>query len=255
MNISKTKGIVLKGENFRDSSRIFTIFSQKSGKLRLLAKGVKNPKSRMAGNLQQFSVVEIVFYKKQESSLHLLSQAELLEPHSKIYGNLTRLSFASAMLELVERLTVEEETHPGLFSLLSGSLEKIENLPPEKLPILLWSFALRLSANLGYRPNLAGCLHCKKKTSAGPYILFCVEQGGIVCKGCAQPGMFYLKLSPQSWEVMKRMLAVSESEMEQIEANPTQLKEISEVILNLLEYHAHTRKGLKSLEFLEKVKV
>src|SRR4030065_1557095 len=172
MNISKTKGIVLKGENFRDSSRIFTIFSQKFGKLRLLAKGVKTPKSRMAGNLQQFSVVEVVFYKKEESGLHLLSQADLIESNFEISDDLTRLSFASAMLELVDRLTVEDQTHPGLFSLLSESLDKMNNLPLEKLPVLLWSFALRLSANLGYRPNLAGCMNCKKKSLPRPFILF-----------------------------------------------------------------------------------
>src|SRR4030066_2343630 len=178
MNIFKTRGIVLKSQNFRDSSQILTLYTQKFGKLKLLAKGIKSPRSRMAGNLQQFSVVEVVFYKKEEADLHLLSQADLVDPQAEIYKNLTRLSFASAILELVDRLTVEDQTHPGLFSLLSESLDKMNNLPLEKLPVLLWSFALRLSANLGYRPNLAGCMNCKKKSLPRPFILFSVEQGG-----------------------------------------------------------------------------
>lgn len=253
MNISKTRGIVLKGQDFRDTSKILTLFTQRFGKLKVLAKGVKSPQSRMAGNLQQFCLVEIVFYKKEQSELHLLSQVELLDPQEEIYSNLTRLSYASAVLELVDRLTVEEESHPGLFSLLADTLEQIKTTPEEKLPLGVWSFALRMAANLGYRPNLAGCSVCSKKDLKGEFLLFSVEQGGLVCKGCAQPGSFYLKLSPASWEIMKQML--HGSTLEKMEVNSKELQEIPEIVLSLLEYHAHTQKNLKSIEFLEKLKI
>ncbi len=255
MNILKTKGIVLKGQNFRDTSLILTLFTQKFGKLKLLAKGIKSPKSRMGGNLQQFSLVEVVLYRKENSELHLLSQVELLDPQEEIYNNLTKLSYASAILELVDRLTVEEESHPGLFSLVSETLHQFEEISEERLPILTWSFALRLAANLGYSPNLSGCTICGRKDLNGQSILFSVEQGGLVCRNCSEPGSFYLKLSNQSWQVMKQMLASTGTEVENMEVSPKQLEEISEVILNVLEYHAHTQKNLKSLEFLEKLKV
>jgi DNA repair protein RecO (recombination protein O) len=255
MNILKTKGIVLKGQNFRDSSLILTLFTQKFGKLKLLAKGIKSPKSRMGGNLQQFSVVEIVFYRKENSELHLLSQVELLDPQEEIYNNLTKLSYASAVLELVDRLTVEEESHPGLFSLVAETLHRFKEISEEKLPILTWSFTLRLAANLGYCPNLSGCTICNRKEFSGPFILFSVEQGGLVCKNCSEPGSYYLKLSKESWQVMKQMLASTGAEVGRLEVNSKQLQEISEIIMSVLEYHAHTQKNLKSLEFLEKLKV
>jgi len=255
MNICKTKGIVLKGRRFRDSSQILTLFTQKFGKLQVLAKGVKLPKSRLAGNVQQFSIIEVVFYKKEQSELHLLSQVDLIDPQEEIYRNLIRLSYASAVLELVDRLTVEEEGHPGLFALLQETLEKFKAVSEEKLPLLVWSFALRLAANLGYRPNLAGCAVCRRKDLDSKLILFSAEQGGLVCKNCTEPGSFYLKLTPGSWEVMKRMLQAGSLDLEKIQANSKQLQEISDIILSLLEYHAQTQKSLKSLEFLEKLKV
>src|SRR4030066_1330831 len=254
MNIFKTRGIVLKSQNFRDSSQILTLYTQKFGKLKLLAKGIKSPRSRMAGNLQQFSVVEVVFYKKEEADLHLLSQADLVDPQAEIYKNLTRLSYASAILELVDRLTVEDETHPGLYSILTETLHILTGIPEDKLPVLVWSFALRLASNLGYRPNLAGCSICGKKELKEPYLLFSVEQGGLVCRACSEPGSFYLKLSRESYEAMKQMLKSTPAEVERIAVTPKQLQEISEIILNLLEYHAHTQKDLKSLAFLEKLK-
>jgi DNA repair protein RecO (recombination protein O) len=254
MNLFKTRGIVLKSQNFRDSSQIVTLFTQKFGKLKLLAKGIKSPKSRMGGNLQQFSLVEVVFYRKENSELHLLSQVELLDPQEELYNNLTKLSYASAILELVDRLTVEEETHPGLFSLVAETLQEFKDLSEQKLPILTWSFALKLAANLGYSPNLSGCTICNRRDLSVQFILFSVEQGGIVCRNCSEPGSFYLKLSSESWLLMKRMLASTGAEVEKLQVSPKQLEEISEVILNVLEYHAHTQKNLKSLEFLEKLK-
>jgi len=255
MNILKTKGIVLKGQNFRDTSLILTLFTQKFGKLKLLAKGIKSPKSRMGGNLQQFSLVEIVFYRKENSELHLLSQVELLDPQEEIYNDLTKLSYASAILELVDRLTVEEETHPGLFSSVAETLDQFKEISEEKLPILTWSFALRLAANLGYSPNLSGCTICGRKDLNDQFILFSVEQGGLVCRNCSAPGSYYLKLSKESWQVMMQMLASTGAEVERLEVNSRQLEEICEIILSVLEYHAHTQKNLKSLEFLEKLKV
>ena len=85
--------------------------------------------------------------------------------------------------------------------------------------------------------------------------MFSVEQGGLVGRACSEPGSFYLKLSRKSYEAMKQMLKSTPAEVERIAVTPKQLQEISEIILNLLEYHAHTQKELKSLEFLEKLKV
>jgi DNA repair protein RecO (recombination protein O) len=254
MNICKSKAIVLKSKDFRDSSRILTLFTQKFGKIKMLAKGVKSAKSRLAGNLQQFSVIEVVFYKREQSDLHFLSQADLLDPRPGLYQDLDRLSHASAAVELVNKMTAQEEPHPGLFSLLTEATEQIQSLPIEKLPLAVWSFALRLAANLGYRPNLAGCSICRRRSLNGSFVFFSVEQGGLLCRKCTQPGSLYLRLSLESWTLMKRMLGTTHSSLEKLEASPKQLQEVSDIVLGLLEYHAHTQKNLRSLEFLERLK-
>ncbi|MCI0531325.1 MAG: DNA repair protein RecO [candidate division Zixibacteria bacterium] len=254
MNIVKTRAIVLKEQNFRDSSKILTLYTQQFGKLKVLAKGIKSPKSRMAGNLQQFSLLEVVLYKKEQSDFHLLSQADLIDPLEKVYNDLERLAYGSAVLELVNRLTADDEPHPGLFALLTETLRALETAAEDKLPLQLWSFALKLSANLGYRPNLAGCVDCGKSDYKSEYLLFSPESGGLVCRNCARQQEFYLKLSQKGWELMKKMLELNPNELECISTDKSRIREISEIISSLLEYHAHTRKNLNSLEFLEQLK-
>src|SRR4030067_616754 len=161
MNIFKSLAIVLKSENWRETSKILTLFSQRFGKIRVIVKGARDPKSRLAGNL--------------------------------------------------------------------------ENAPVDKLDNYLWSYALKLASNLGYRPKLTACINCNKKESlSGEHLFFSAELGGMICKNCVQEGSFYLKLSKKSWEAMKLLLTSQNSHLESLALNKKQVSEISDTILSLL---------------------
>lgn len=254
MNIFKSLAIVLKSESWRETSKILTLYSQRFGKIKVIAKGARDPKSRLAGNLELFSQISIVFYKKENTDLHLLSQVDLLYPLPKIQDDLKRFSYASAVAELLNKLTESEEVHPGLFSLTWETLQSLNEAPQNKLDNYLWSYALKLASNLGYRPKLSACISCGKKESLNTEnLFFSSEQGGMICQNCVQEGFFYLKLSRKSWEMMKLLLTSQNSHLESLTLNKKQISEISDTILSLLEYHAHLPKTIKSLEFWEKL--
>src|SRR3990170_1476786 len=176
MNIFKSLAIVLKSENWRETSKILTLFSQRFGKIKVIAKGARDPKSRLAGNLELFSQISIVFYKKESTDLHLLSQVDLIQPLPKIQDDLKRFSYASAVTELLNKLTESEEVHPGLFNLTWETLENINEAPQNKLDNYLWAYVLKLASNLGYRPKLSACISCNKKEAlSGEYLFFSSE--------------------------------------------------------------------------------
>ena len=64
-NIIKTEGFVLKTMLFKESSLIASIFTKKFGKIKVLAKGVRRPKSKLCGALELFNLDEIIFYKRE----------------------------------------------------------------------------------------------------------------------------------------------------------------------------------------------
>ena len=89
MNIFKSLAIVLKSENWRETSKILTLFSQRFGKIRVIAKGARDPKSRLAGNLELFSQISIVFYKKENTSskcIPLRSGTLMYSPWWVVFG-------------------------------------------------------------------------------------------------------------------------------------------------------------------------
>ena len=53
----QTEAIVLKSFDFGDADRIFTILTSNNGIIRVVAKGVRKPKSRMGGHLDILSKV------------------------------------------------------------------------------------------------------------------------------------------------------------------------------------------------------
>ncbi len=133
MSITKTEALVLKSIKFGDTSRIATLYSKDYGKIKVIAKGIRKPKSKLAGALQTFSHIQIVFYKKQTTEIYLLSQSEIFHSYQSLTKDLYRYVFASAAIELLERLISGEESHPEIFDLTLETLSFMEICPQKSL--------------------------------------------------------------------------------------------------------------------------
>jgi DNA repair protein RecO (recombination protein O) len=250
MSITKTEAIVLKSIKFGDTSKIATLYTEDCGKIKVIAKGIRKPKSRLSGALQTLSHIQIVFYKKKTSEIYLLSQSDTIKSYQPLYKDLNRYVFASAVLELLDRLITGEESNPQLFELTKTTLTFMETCPEESLEKSFCSYALKLADLLGYKPKFDRCVICNKKAE-GKFILFSPEKGGIVCKRCAREDQAYLRLSKTSVTSALKLQSIKTEDLNTYNIPKERLKEISSVILSLLDYHTGRGKDLKSLEFLK----
>lgn len=250
MTIAKTEAIVLKSIKFGDTSRIATLYSRDHGKVKVIAKGIRSPKSRLAGSLQTFSRIQAVFYKKRTTEIYLLSQADTIEPYQPFHKELNRYVFASAALELLDRLITGEESSPRIFQLSLATLSFMESCPDESLETCFTHFALKLADLLGYKPKFDRCVSCNKNVQ-GRLILFSPEKGGIVCKKCTRADQPYLRLSKHSVGSASKLQSVRTEDLNTYNIPKEHLAEISKVILTLLDYHTGRGKDLKSFEFLK----
>jgi recombinational DNA repair protein (RecF pathway) len=81
--------------------------------------------------------------------------------------------------------------------------------------------------------------------------LFSPDKGGIACRKCARSDQAYLRLSKDSMAAALKLQSIKTDELNTYNVPKECLKEISYLILNLLDYHAGKGKDLKSLEFLK----
>ena len=107
MAIIKTPAIVLKCSNYRETSKIVTFYSLTHGKIRCIAKGVRKTNSKWGGSLQSMAYLRIMFYYKENSTLHLLSNAEHIKSLNNIFQDYEKMRIGYRLIELVDKLTID----------------------------------------------------------------------------------------------------------------------------------------------------
>lgn len=177
--IIKTIGICLNSQSIRQTSKLLTFYTRHHGKINLLAKGARNPKSKFGAALELFSLAEIIFYKKELKSIYTLSTASLLESFTSL-TNLEKFYYANEICELILRSSDLEDPNPKIFDLLLSSLRILNQSPARKQTnynAFIGAFYLKTANLLGYKPELKKCLICgSEKINA-----FSIKLGGVIC--------------------------------------------------------------------------
>ena len=156
-----------------------TLFTKDYGKIEAVAKGVRRPKSKMAGHLELLthSMVRLARGK----NLDTVIGSQTIESYMAIKNDLWLTSSALYAAELVNQFTPERVANTGLFQLL---LETLNHLSQAINPDLtLRYFELQLLDLVGYKPQLQECVSCRMELK--PVVnAFCSSSGGILCPNC-----------------------------------------------------------------------
>ncbi len=147
----KTKAIVLNRTNYGEADRIITVLTPKSGKLHLMARGVRTLKSKLAGGIELFSINDIS-YIPGKSGLATLVSARLDSYFPKILTDIERVQFGYELLKIINRVT-EDEPEPAYFDLVKDTLLGLNDLEIPLNVSKLW-FMCQLLALSGHMPNM-----------------------------------------------------------------------------------------------------
>lgn len=239
-----TSGIILKRRNFAEADRILTIFTSRLGKVVVKGRALRKPLSKLAGHLELFTHVSLSLVEGK--TWYTVAEAVTLDSYSKIRQDITLMTKAHYLCELVDHLTREHEVLPGVYKLLNESLELLNQ---EKTKLLLPAFTWALLAQIGYEAQLYHCVECREKLMPDN-LYFSVTLGGILCSNHRQndPGASLI-----SSETIK-LLRVTSSDLNllaKINLNP----DISLQYKNITEsFSQHILdKQLKSLKFLKDI--
>lgn len=146
-----TKGIVLKRTDYQEADRILTILTPDHGKLHVIAKGVRKPKSKLAGGIELFSVSQLSVLPGR-GELSTLVSTRLDSHFGNIVGDISRTMYAYEILKNIDRAT-EDTAEEGYFDIIRGTLEGLNDSSLEIDKIKLW-FSVQLLKISGSMPNL-----------------------------------------------------------------------------------------------------
>ena len=113
--ITHTQAIILRVIDYQESSKILTVLSSEHGKIALIAKGAKKPKSKLAGILEIGAVVDVVYYYKQTRGVQTLTEASVHYSTHSFRKDFEKAAIMYATLEMVSQLVHEHEVNKPVF--------------------------------------------------------------------------------------------------------------------------------------------
>lgn len=151
MKRTVTLGIILSRVNFGEADRILTVLTPDHGRIRLIAKGVRKVKSKLAGGIELFSVSQIT-YIIGKSEINTLISTRLKIHYGHIAKDIDRTMFGYEMLKLINK-TVEDNADRDYFDMLNRALAGLDDFKLNLNLLRLW-FYCKLLKLAGHSPNL-----------------------------------------------------------------------------------------------------
>ncbi|MGI9272914.1 MAG: DNA repair protein RecO [Woeseiaceae bacterium] len=149
MRVQQQAAFILHHRPFRDTSQILDVLSREHGKIALVARGSRGPKSRLRGVLRPFMPLSMSWV--QRSDLGTLTGAELHGAPLSLTGD--ALLSGYYVNELLLHFLHRHDPQPDIFDIYVHVIEALA--AAENVATCLRQFEIELLRHLGYALNLA----------------------------------------------------------------------------------------------------
>ena len=163
---------LLHQRSYGETSIIAEVFTRNLGKMSIIARGAKKPKSKFFGYLVPFSRLKITFSGRSE--LKTLTNIDRDLSLTNTY--LSRKSYSLLYInELMIKLLPKDAEHKPLFDLYSKFIQ--DSVNEEKMDYLLRNFELDLLEMLGYGINFHADINNEEEIKLNKNYIFVAESG------------------------------------------------------------------------------
>lgn len=118
-NDIRTLAYVLRRTNYGEADRILNLITP-TGKMSVIAKGVRKAKSKLAGGVEMFSLVDLNIHQGR-SEFGIVTSAKMLRYFNNIVADLSKMELASTILKKIS-LAAESSDNPEFFTITDQSL-------------------------------------------------------------------------------------------------------------------------------------
>jgi DNA repair protein RecO (recombination protein O) len=182
-----TDAIVLRARPLGEADRVYTLLTRLRGKVDAVAKGVRRPRSSMAGRLEPLAEVRVALHKGR--SLDVITEARTIRSYWTGLARPDALATASLFAETVDLFCEHDLALPEIYGLLAGAVGAVaaSDAPAALVP----RFQLRLLHELGLAPADDACVRCgggftdhPSSGSGQAKAWLDLDAGGLGCERC-----------------------------------------------------------------------
>jgi DNA repair protein RecO (recombination protein O) len=181
LRVANEPSFVLHTYPYKETSLIVEMLSRHYGRVALVARGAKRPRSTIRGVLQGFQPVSISWYRSRSSASELktLTGAEWLGGLAPLRGNALLCGFY--LNELLLKLLARDDAHEAVFD---EYLKALAGLSSGHAPApVLRAFECALLREAGYAMQLTHCAHSGEEIAAERLYRYLPEVGPVQAFG------------------------------------------------------------------------
>jgi DNA repair protein RecO (recombination protein O) len=251
----QTEAIIIKKTKFGEADRILTLYTPGLGKIQAVAKGVRRPKSKMAGHLELLTHSQVSLARGR--NLDIITGSQTIDSFLPLKTDLWLASYGLYVIELVNQFTPDQAEDEALFRLLLETLTSLcmsDNRAPStssgQAPstssldfaqdrsgqaLLLRYFEMKLLDMAGFRPQLQACVACRQPLA--PVVnSFSANSGGMLCPLCAGKQPFSYAISVNALKVLRFVQEHGFDAVSRLKISPALALELEAVTRHYLHY-------------------
>jgi DNA repair protein RecO (recombination protein O) len=214
---ASTPGLVLRFWPSGESSGIASLLTRDQGFVKLLAKSVRKPGSRLRALVEPGRLVQAEFSLDPNRELQYLRGGSVELDPLGCQPSLERTAFLLGALELIDRCRplgpqAGHRAHKGLFEVCEEFVRVLSSPSCAGCDALFFAFEWELLERHGMAPVLDTCPGCgEMPVGPGGVCWFSPAEGGAVCGDCARHRATGAK--PLSWMALEQMRSLAATDL------------------------------------------
>ncbi len=194
----QTEAIIIKKVKLGEADRILTLYTLEYGKIEAVAKGIRRPKSKLAGHLELLTYSQVRLARGR--NLDTIIGSQTIDSFMAIKNDLLLTSYGLYVSELVHQFSALYQANSSVFELFLETLRRLSLANNPEL--ILRYFELHLLDMSGYRPQLQECVSCRVELKPVANA-FCSSAGGILCPECKYEHPASFSISVDALKVLR----------------------------------------------------
>lgn len=243
--LEKVKGIIIKTQDYGETNKIVTIFSQRHGKFSAIARGAKKPKSRMAAAVQPFIYGEFLIYMNK--GLGTIQQGDIIDSFRTIREDIVKTAYASLIGELTDKLMDAHQPDMYIYDQFYRTMKWIAD--NEGVEVSVMMYELKLFEKGGFAPIVDRCIYCG---SVEQLSSFSMNEGGLLCVQCVTDEQLMLQIPASIARLLHIFLKIGIEQVGNISIKPENKQLLRKILDDYYDqyggYYLKSRRVLKQLE-------
>ena len=243
----QTEAIIIKKTKLGEADRILTLYTPGLGKIQVVAKGVRRPKSKLSGHLELLTHSQVTLARGH--NLDIITGGQTITGFLPLKTDLWLTSYGLYVIELVNQFTADHVEDENLFRLLLDTLQRLcQTNNPE---LLLRYFEIHLLEASGYRPQLQECVTCHQPLEPITNS-FCASIGGTLCPVCSVNQPFARPISVNALKVLRFIQGNDFNAVGRLKIDAVLSRELEDITRGYLKYLME--RELRSANWLDELK-